>query len=99
MFVVCWFCQGLIEKQKATSEKLQINLDDSEKRSRTSEIPLSQFQNMNDDDLLVMLKETKSLHDEADILHYLFERKFYYSFNSILYKILTTKNHCLNVVI
>ena len=27
------------------------------------------YQSMNEDDLLTMLKETKSLHDEADILH------------------------------
>ena len=30
---------------------------------------------MNVDDLLGLLKETKSLHDEADILHYLYETK------------------------
>lgn len=33
------------------------------------------YQNMNINDLLNMLKETKSLHDEADILHYLYENK------------------------
>lgn len=57
--------------------KSMISLDDLDKRtSRSSEqISLTQFQSMNDEDLLNMLKETKSIHEEADILHYLFESK------------------------
>lgn len=34
-----------------------------------------QYQTMNVEMLLNLLKETKSLHDEADILHFLYEAK------------------------
>ena len=59
--------------------KQTISLDDLDKRStgRAGELtPLSQFQSMNAEDLLTTLKESKSLHEEADILHYLFETKY-----------------------
>lgn len=57
--------------------KATISLEDLDKRtSRSGELtPTSQFQSMNPEDLLNLLKETKSLHEEADILHYLFETK------------------------
>ena len=45
--------------------------EENETRSKAE----TQFQSMNEYDLLALLKETKSLHDEADILHYLQEKK------------------------
>ena len=50
-----------------------ITLDEGDKRTR-NDSPVH-FHTMNTDELLKILKETKSLHDEADILHYLFETK------------------------
>lgn len=35
----------------------------------------AQYHHMNVDEMLNLLKETKSLHDEADILHFLYETK------------------------
>ncbi len=43
-----------------------------ERRVRGTE---TQYQNMNVEELLNLLKDTKSLHDEADILHFLYETK------------------------
>ncbi len=58
---------------KYANEKLTISCDceelESDKRSSTS------FHRMNEYELLGMLRETKSLHDHADILHYLYETK------------------------
>jgi hypothetical protein len=51
-----------------------IAVDENDKRNRTDSTA-SLYQTMNIDDLLNLLKETKSVHDEADILHYLFEIK------------------------
>lgn len=59
-------------KDKSAAEKPTITCDDLDKRVRTD----TSFQTMTEEDLLLMLKETKSLHDEADILHYLLEIKF-----------------------
>jgi hypothetical protein len=51
--------------------KPAVSDDEQDKRTRTE----TSFQSMNEEDLLLMLKVTKSLHDEADILHYLLETK------------------------
>lgn len=76
---------GILENQRRESDatttlansKTAISLDELDKRTGrlSDQTYLSQFQSMNDDVLLTMLKETKSLHEEADILHYLFETK------------------------
>ena len=52
---------------------MAISIEDKE-NLRLRETPVI-FESMNTDDLLNMLKETKSLHVEADILHYLHETK------------------------
>ncbi len=52
--------------------KSSISIDEN---SRSRGEPLVVFESMNTDDLLHMLKETKSLHVEADIIHYLYETK------------------------
>jgi hypothetical protein len=36
---------------------------------------ISNFGQMNENDLLLLLKGTESIHEQADILHYLFEKK------------------------
>lgn len=53
-------------------EKEEI-LTDFDSRTRTES-----YNSMDEEDLFNMLKETKSLHEEADILHCLFELKFVY---------------------
>lgn len=60
----------------AAKNKPMISVEDVENKRTRADTTSSQFQSMNVDDLLNMLKETKSIHDEADILHYLFETKF-----------------------
>ncbi len=52
--------------------KTGISIDEN---SRLRGEPPVVFESMNTDDLLHMLKETKSLHVEADIIHYLYETK------------------------
>lgn len=49
--------------------------DVSERQQSRSNAPNETYQKMNDDDILNMLRDNKSLHDEADILHYLYETK------------------------
>ena len=77
---------GILENQRRESDdttatlgnsKTALSLDELDKRTGrlSDQTYLSQFQSMNDEVLLTMLKETKSLHEEADILHYLFETK------------------------
>lgn len=46
-----------------------ISYEELDKRPK----PDTSFHNMKPEDILALLKETKSLHDEADILHYLLE--------------------------
>ena len=60
----------VIKDQKVRLEKSTITYEETRPRNDTS------FQSMNEEDLLAMLKETKSVHDEADILHYLLEIKY-----------------------
>lgn len=68
-----------MEKQRNDELKNTISLDELDKRSSRASgdqtSMSSQFHTMNVEDLLMMLKETKSIHEEADILHYLFETK------------------------
>lgn len=63
--------------KKSEKPEIGITVDDKEKRHRSDSANhnATQYQSMNDEDLLSMLKETKFLNDEADILHYLFETK------------------------
>jgi phosphorylase kinase alpha/beta subunit len=56
------------------SEIPSISIEEGEKRTRLDSTS-STFHTMSADDLLSLLKEDKSLHDEADILHYLYEIK------------------------
>jgi hypothetical protein len=61
----------LIEIRKNMNNKESMyEVDD--RRVRGTE---TQYQNMNVEELLNLLKDTKSLHDEADILHFLYETK------------------------
>jgi hypothetical protein len=50
--------------------KPAVSDDEQDKRTRTE----TSFQSMNEEDLLLMLKVTKSLHDEADILQQLHDQ-------------------------
>lgn len=62
----------MIKDKKVMLEKpSSISYEEIDKRPRND----TSFQSMNEEDMLLMLKETKSLHDEADILHYLLETK------------------------
>ena len=61
----------MIKDKKVMLEKPSISYEEIDKRPRND----TTFQSMNEEDMLLMLKETKSLHDEADILHYLLEIK------------------------
>jgi hypothetical protein len=61
----------LIEIRKNINNKESMYEVD-ERRVRGTE---TQYQNMNVEELLNLLKDTKSLHDEADILHFLYETK------------------------
>ena len=54
---------------------MSLSVEESEKRLRTDSPSATAYHSMNVDELLNMLKENKSLHDEADILHYLYEIK------------------------
>ena len=64
----------MIKDKKVMLEKPSISYEEIDKRPRND----TTFQSMNEEDMLLMLKETKSLHDEADILHYLLEIKSKY---------------------
>jgi hypothetical protein len=66
--------KGIKETSKKQFKPL-LTLDDAEKRPRSDTPTSSQYQAMNIDDLLNTLKHIKSLHDEADIIHYLYEIK------------------------
>ncbi len=71
---LCIFANlDLTEIYKTKNEISQSEKEDKQLRSRSDNIP---FQSMNVDVVLNLLKETKSLHDEADILHYLYETKW-----------------------
>ena len=62
--------KDLIEIRKNINKESNYEID--ERRIRGTE---TQYQNMNVEELLNLLKDTKSLHDEADILHFLYETK------------------------
>lgn len=69
---------GIVEQRRESD--VLISLDEIDKRFNRGDQSggasyAAQFQSMNVEDLLNMLKDTKSLHEEADILHYLFETK------------------------
>jgi len=64
--------KGIKELQHKKELKSSISIEEN---SRSRGEPLVIFESMNTDDLLHMLKETKSLHVEADIIHYLYETK------------------------
>jgi hypothetical protein len=51
---------------------IEITDNHEEKRIR---METQNYQTMNVDVLYELLKQTKSIHDEADILHFLFETK------------------------
>lgn len=62
----------LLDIEKKIEQHNLEKMSDMESRSRNESLS---YQSMNEEDLLTMLKETKSLHDEADILHCLFLMK------------------------
>jgi hypothetical protein len=62
----------LKEVRKYANKESVFDADD--RRART-EVNSVQLHNMNFDEVLNLLKETKSLHDEADVLHFLYETK------------------------
>ncbi|CAF0780748.1 unnamed protein product [Brachionus calyciflorus] len=68
-------CPRIIEKAAKIPSTLKVPLlDDTNDRQRYI-VQNVTYQKMNDDDLLNLLRDNKSLHDEADILHYLYETK------------------------
>lgn len=57
-------------KKYARSELSNAN-ENEDRRIRDNK----QYLSMNTDEVINLLKETKSLHDEADIVHFLYETK------------------------
>ena len=51
-------------------------MDEKDQKRTRSDTPTRHYEKMNEFDLLSMLKDNKSLLDEADIVHYLYETKF-----------------------